>query len=88
MTSSTHSCAAPGVGSEQSVAETRENFAKLMNALPVPEGIRVREAALGGRPALRVVPETAAGSGTLLYLHGGSHVVGSPRRRSASQRAW
>ena len=65
-----------GVGYEQSVGESRENFAKLMNALPVPEGIRVHETSLGGRPALRVIPDAAAGSGTLLYLHGGSHVVG------------
>jgi epsilon-lactone hydrolase len=50
-----------------------------MNALPVPEGIRVHETSLGGRPALRISPDTAAGSGTLLYLHGGSHVAGSPR---------
>jgi monoterpene epsilon-lactone hydrolase len=68
-----------GVGSEQTVGDTRENFAKLMSALPVPEGIRLRETSLGGRPALRVSPGTGAGSGTLLYLHGGSHVVGSPR---------
>jgi len=68
-----------GVGYEQSVGESRENFAKLMSALPVPEGIRVHETSLGGRPALRVIPDAAAGSGTLLYLHGGSHVVGSPR---------
>jgi acetyl esterase/lipase len=50
-----------------------------MNELPVPEGIRVHETSLGGRPALRVSPDAAAGPGTLLYLHGGSHVVGSPR---------
>ena len=67
-----------GVGSEQSVGGIRETFAKLMNALPVPEGIRVRETSLGGRPALHVSPETAASPGTLLYLHGGSHVAGSP----------
>ena len=30
-----------GVGTEQSVGEIRESFAKLMTALPVPEGIRV-----------------------------------------------
>jgi epsilon-lactone hydrolase len=30
-----------GVGLEQSVGEIRENFAKLMNALPVPGGIHV-----------------------------------------------
>jgi epsilon-lactone hydrolase len=68
-----------GVGSEQSVGEIRENFAMLMNALPVPEGIRVHETSLGGRPAVRISPAAAAGSGTMLYLHGGSHVVGSPR---------
>jgi epsilon-lactone hydrolase len=68
-----------GLGSEQSVAEIRENFEKLMSALPVPEGIRVHEASLGGRPALRVTPDAGARYGTLLYLHGGSHVVGSPR---------
>jgi epsilon-lactone hydrolase len=68
-----------GVGSEQSVGEIRENFAKLMNALPVPEGIHVHETSLGGRPALRIIPDAGGGSATLLYLHGGSHVVGSPR---------
>jgi epsilon-lactone hydrolase len=68
-----------GVESQQSVGEAREYFAKLMNTLPVPEGIRVQETSLGGRPALRVIPDAGAGSGTLLYLHGGSHAVGSPR---------
>ena len=75
-----------GVGSEQSVGEIRENFVKLMNTLPVPEGTRVQETSLGGRPALRVSPDGAldaaadatARAGVLLYLHGGSHVVGSP----------
>jgi acetyl esterase/lipase len=71
--------AGTGVGSGQSVGEIRETFAKLMNALPVPEGVRVHETSLGGRPALRVIPDAGAGSGTMLYLHGGSHVVGSPR---------
>lgn len=68
-----------GVGSEQSVREIRDNFAKLMNALPVPKGIRVYETRLAGRPALSISSDTGAGSGILLYLHGGSHVVGSPR---------
>jgi monoterpene epsilon-lactone hydrolase len=83
-----------GVGSEQSVGEIRENFVQLMNTLPVPEGTRVQETSLGGRPALRVSPDAAvdaaanaeaegegdagARTGILLYLHGGSHVVGSP----------
>jgi acetyl esterase/lipase len=68
-----------GVGPELSIEETRENFAKMMNGMPVPEGIRTEETSLGGRPALRVSPDAAAGAGTLLYFHGGSHVVGSPR---------
>ena len=68
-----------GIGYEQTVEESRENFAKLMAALPVPKRIAVRETSLGGRPALRVIPDAGAGSGTLLYFHGGSHVVGSPR---------
>jgi monoterpene epsilon-lactone hydrolase len=72
-----------GVGSEQSVGEIRENFVKLMDALPVPAGARVQETSLGGRPALRVSPDgtvdaAAASAEILLYLHGGSHVVGSP----------
>jgi epsilon-lactone hydrolase len=68
-----------GLVSDQPVGQARESFAKLMNAMPVPEGIRVHETSLGGRPALRISPDAAARSGTLLYLHGGSHVVGSPR---------
>jgi acetyl esterase/lipase len=70
-----------GIGYEQSVSESRENFAKLMSALPVPDGVRVHDTSVGGRPALRVTPDTGSGSGsgTLLYFHGGSHVVGSPR---------
>ena len=70
-----------GIGPARSVAEFRDGFAKLMDQMPVPDDIRVHETSLGGRPALRVDPETEAeaGSGILLYLHGGSHVVGSPR---------
>jgi len=68
-----------GLVSEQPVDEARESFAKLMNALPVPDGIGLHEASLGGRPALHVIPDAGARPGTLLYFHGGSHVVGSPR---------
>ncbi|WP_329065948.1 alpha/beta hydrolase [Amycolatopsis sp. NBC_01480] len=68
-----------GVGPELSVEEAREGFAKMMYTMPVPEGIHTEETTLGGRPALRVNPEAAKAAGTLLYFHGGSHVVGSPR---------
>ncbi|MGI5125740.1 alpha/beta hydrolase [Pseudonocardia sp. CA-107938] len=64
--------------SGSSVGETRADFATMMSQMPVPGGVRVEDTALGGRPALRVSPDAPTGSGTLLYLHGGSHVFGSP----------
>jgi epsilon-lactone hydrolase len=67
-----------GVGPQETVAQARENFAQLMSAQPVPGGIHRHDTSLGGRPALRVSPAAGARSGTLLYCHGGSHVVGSP----------
>ncbi|MQY20488.1 alpha/beta hydrolase [Nocardia macrotermitis] len=71
--------AGAGLGGENSVEATRAGFEQLMGALPVPENIGVQEISLGGRPGLRVTPAGAARPGILLYLHGGSHVVGSPR---------
>jgi monoterpene epsilon-lactone hydrolase len=68
-----------GIKDGQSVEEMRENFARLMGTMRVPERIRLHDTELGGRPALRVEPETGARPGLLLYFHGGSHVVGSPR---------
>ncbi|WP_040830823.1 alpha/beta hydrolase [Nocardia jiangxiensis] len=68
-----------GVGEEENVAAARANFVNLMSSMPVPEEIGVQEISLGGRPALRVTPDAGARPGTLLYFHGGSHVVGSPR---------
>ena len=68
-----------GVPAEQSVDEMREAFATLMSSMPVPDGVHVQDTSLGGRPALQVVTTGAAAAGTILYLHGGSHVVGSPR---------
>jgi epsilon-lactone hydrolase len=70
-----------GAGAEagQSVHEMRHGFEKIMNLLPVPDGICVDETSIAGCPALRISSDTGASAGTLLYLHGGSHVVGSPR---------
>lgn len=68
-----------GISGDESVDAERENFAKLMSGIPVPEGIRVQEISIGERPALRVTADAGADPGTLLYFHGGSHVVGSPR---------
>jgi epsilon-lactone hydrolase len=57
--------------------EQRRGFAATITR-PAPEGVAVRRATLGGRPALELTPAAASGPGRLLYLHGGGYVVGSP----------
>lgn len=65
---------------DATVAEMREAFEA--GAAPIPAGMNVDDATLGGRPALRLRPETngdpdrAAGT-AVLYLHGGGYVIGS-----------
>ncbi|GAB3800895.1 alpha/beta hydrolase [Humibacter antri] len=61
----------------QTVDEHRRWFETFASE-PVPAGTAVEEVKLGGRPALRLMPEPAV-AGTLLYLHGGGYVVGSHR---------
>ncbi|GAB3608870.1 alpha/beta hydrolase [Humibacter ginsengiterrae] len=61
----------------QTVDEHRRGFDEFAIE-PVPAGVAVEDVRLGGRPALRLTPE-GAGTGTLLYLHGGGYVVGSHR---------
>ncbi|MEV4824359.1 alpha/beta hydrolase [Micromonospora sp. NPDC049274] len=60
------------------VETMRESFAALMAQFPVPAA-RTSELTLGGRPAVLVEPEGEARPGTILYFHGGSFAVGSPR---------
>jgi len=61
-----------------SVEEMRAGFRELMAGMAMPDGFRAEPTTLGGRPALRVEPEAGPRAGTILYLHGGSWVVGSP----------
>ncbi|MFC4118955.1 alpha/beta hydrolase [Nonomuraea zeae] len=67
---------------DATVAEARASFAQMFNA-PAPDGVTVRDATLGGRPALELDPGGQAGDRVLLYLHGGGYVVGSPRTHAA-----
>ncbi|MGC4869262.1 alpha/beta hydrolase [Micromonospora sp. DT53] len=60
------------------VETMRESFATLMAPFPVPP-VRTSELTLGGRPAVLVEPEGQARPGTILYFHGGSFALGSPR---------
>ncbi|MFG2049656.1 alpha/beta hydrolase [Micromonospora sp. NPDC048935] len=60
------------------VETMRESFAALMAPFPVPP-VRTSELTLGGRPAVLVEPEGQTRPGTILYFHGGSFALGSPR---------
>lgn len=62
----------------RSVEALRAGFRALMARMIVPDGIRTTQTTLGDRPALRVEPESGAGTGTILYFHGGGWVFGSP----------
>lgn len=68
--------------SNATVAEVRANFAQLFNA-PAPEGVTVRDATLGGRPALEFQVDGPTVNTVVLYLHGGLYAIGSPRTHVA-----
>lgn len=58
--------------------QMRKDFAAMMGNRPLPEGVSVTNATLGGRPALRFRPAAPLANAVLLYFHGGSFIVGSP----------
>ncbi len=62
----------------RSVAEMRDGFAAFMALFPI-QSVRTTDIEIGGRPAVRVEPQGAGRPGTILYFHGGSFVLGSPR---------
>jgi monoterpene epsilon-lactone hydrolase len=51
----------------------------LARANRIPRGTAVTRATLAGIPAERVEHGDSSRAGTLLYLHGGGYVIGSPR---------
>lgn len=61
------------------LAAKREEFVAIMGRMPVPGGVRTSALRLGGRTAVLVEPEGTALPGTLLYFHGGSFIMGSPK---------
>jgi acetyl esterase/lipase len=62
----------------RTVEAMRARFAATMARMTVPSGIRTTETTLGGRRALLVEPTERQRPGTILYLHGGAWVLGSP----------
>ena len=62
------------------LAELRTGFAAMMRADgPPPAGVKLTDGLLGGRPAVEFTPPAAPTGAVILYFHGGSWVVGSPR---------
>jgi epsilon-lactone hydrolase len=68
----------PAGDAPRTIEEMRAGFAAMMATMRVTAGVRTAPGTLAGRPALHVTPERDAGPGTLLYFHGGSHLLGSP----------
>ena len=62
------------------VDELRAGFAAMMGAGgPPPAGVNLTDGLLGGRPAVEFTPPAPPTGTVILYFHGGSWVVGSPR---------
>lgn len=60
------------------IGTARDGFAALMATMQVPEGFTTQETEIGGVRALRFEPTGEKKPGTILYIHGGSFVSGSP----------
>lgn len=60
------------------IEKLRAGFQALMATMHVPTAIRTTSTTLGARPALLVEPLGRPRPGTILYLHGGGFVSGSP----------
>jgi acetyl esterase/lipase len=63
------------------VAARRRRMELATRGMPLGPGVTVAATTLGGVPCERI--EAAGGATTLLYLHGGAYVVGSPRTHRA-----
>lgn len=68
----------PRPADARSIEELRAGFTALMATMIVPDGIRTAEVKLGARRTVLVEPVGEARAGTILYLHGGGFVSGSP----------
>ncbi|MFI5698255.1 alpha/beta hydrolase [Kribbella sp. NPDC051586] len=59
--------------------QQRAEFDELFAGRPLGDDVKLAERTLGGVPALDVRVDGADADGVILYLHGGSYVVGSAR---------
>ena len=65
------------------VRELRRLLAELTSAQPLPAGVTVTPAALGGIPAAEITLDGTEPRHVVLYFHGGVYVLGD-----AAQAAW
>jgi epsilon-lactone hydrolase len=63
----------------QLIDDQRRFFTDVIGAQPLPDDARLTETALGGIPALEILVADRPPRGTMLWLHGGGYVAGSPR---------
>jgi len=57
----------------------RAAYDKAEKVFGLPDDVTIAASEAGGVPAERLSPANAAGPRTILYLHGGGYVLGSPR---------
>jgi acetyl esterase/lipase len=62
---------------ELSLLEERAAIEVGAGAMPVPDGVTVEPATVGGQPAEWITPDGGDRSRVLLYLHGGGYCIGS-----------
>jgi acetyl esterase/lipase len=57
--------------------ESRESFEQVLAQFPPTDGVDFEDVIIGGRNAVRCVPEGSNPHSIILYLHGGGYVAGS-----------
>lgn len=65
------------------VAGQRRFFSEVLGTRPLAADVRLRDTTLGPIPALHVQAGDATPSGTMLWIHGGAFVAGTPRNAVA-----
>ena len=64
------------------IAKLRLDYDAMGQLYPMAEGVQVTAVTLNGVSAEKLTGPDASGHATLLYLHGGGYVIGSPRSHS------
>ncbi|TYC65091.1 alpha/beta hydrolase [Stappia sp. BW2] len=56
----------------------RTHYLDVLSAHPTPEGVTISHTNMGGVPGTVVTPDEVESGRTLLYIHGGGYIAGSP----------